>query len=318
MNIVSLLPSATEIICALGLRDQLVAVSHECDYPAEVKNLPKATTTVIDSGLASAAIDKAVREHLAENSALYSLDVPVLEALEPDLLVTQALCDVCAVSAEEVDRVACALPGKPDVLNLEPMSLEEVFDCIRDIGTATRSTEQARAVRDDMRRRIDTVASLVRQQGRKPRRVAFLEWLDPLFNGGHWTPELIEIAGGIDVFGGARKASHTFDWSQLMAAEPEVLFIACCGFSTERALADLPTLTRQPGWTELPCVKTGQVFVADGNQFFNRPGPRLADSLEVLADALNPGIGLPDPGIHRAIRCELTGSQTQLEQQNFG
>jgi len=304
VRIVSLLPSATEIICALGLERQLVAVSHECDYPVAVQKLPRATTTVIDSSQSSEQIDTDVRAHLAENSALYSLNVPVLTELNPQLMVTQALCDVCAVSAEEVDRVACSLPGQPRVLNLEPMSLADVYTCIEEIGAAAEVREHALSVAKAMQKRIESVKALIDEHVQRRPRVAFLEWVDPLFNGGHWTPELITMAGGIDVFKATGEASRTRNWEELIATQPEVLFVACCGFSTERAWLDVAELANKPGWQELPCVQANRVFVADGNQFFNRPGPRLADSLEILAAALHPEIGLPDPNIHRARRFE--------------
>ena len=306
MKIVSLLPSATEIVCALGLRDQLVAISHECDFPADVTRLPKATTTVIGKHQSSAAIDRDVRQHLSEYKALYSLNVPVLTRLAPDLLVTQALCDVCAVSADEVDRVACELPGKPAVLNLEPMSLGDVFATIRAVGEATGRQAMAEKVCGRMQLRMERVQRIIAARARHRPRVAFLEWIDPPFNGGHWTPELIELAGGIDVFAGGGAASRTLEWQEILAARPDVLFVACCGYSRDAAGRDLQFLNRQPGWAELPCVTNDQVFVADGNQFFNRPGPRLADSLEVLAQALHPDIGLPDPAQDRAIRAVST------------
>lgn len=300
MRIVSLLPSATEILCELGLRDQLVAVSHECDYPTDVASLPRATSTVIDSQQASADIDRDVRAHLARHSALYSLNVPVLERLQPDLFVTQALCDVCAVSADEVNRVACALPGQPVVLNLEPMCMADVYRTIREIGRATDTATRAEAVCQRMQARIAEVCSCVAERARSTPRVAFLEWVDPPFNGGHWTPELIRMAGGIDMFAGEGQASITRSWEEVVNGRPDVLFVACCGYDTARARADVASLAEAPGWSDLPCVRTGRVYIADGNQFFNRPGPRLADSLEILAAALHPDIGLPDPGIWSA------------------
>jgi len=288
-RIVSLLPSATEIVCALGLRDYLVGVSHECDHPQGVELLPTVTKTLIPPGLGSGQIDRLVRSELQGKQALYSLDLDLLTQLQPDLIVTQALCDVCAVAADEVEEAACRLPGRPEILNLEPMNLADVFTTLRRVGTAAGVEERAIAVVSSLRARVARVATLVAGLPAAPRpRVAFLEWLEPPFNGGHWTPELIHIAGGVDCFAGGGKASRTLTWAEVVAAQPDVLFMALCGFAIERALQDVPALTRQPDWADLPCARTGEVWLADGNQYFSRPGPRLVDSLEMLAAALHP------------------------------
>ncbi len=292
-RIVSLLPSATEIVCALGLRDHLVGVSHECDHPPGVEDLPNVTRTLIPPDLGSGEIDRLVRSELQQKQALYSLDLELLTQLQPDLIVTQALCDVCAVAADEVEQAACLLPGRPQILNLEPMGLEDVFTTLLSVGKAAGVEQRAVTVVSGLRGRVARVAALVtvlvnRIPAVPPPRVAFLEWLEPPFNGGHWTPELIHIAGGVDCFAGGGKASRTLTWGEVVAAQPDVLFMALCGFPIERALQDVPALTRQPGWDDLPCVRTGQVWLADGNQYFSRPGPRLVDSLELLAAALHP------------------------------
>jgi iron complex transport system substrate-binding protein len=291
MRIVSLLPSATEIVCALGLGDELVGVTHECDHPAFVRGLPKVTTTSIPHDATSGQIDALVREQLATERALYHLDLPMLEELAPDLIVTQALCDVCAVAAAEVTDAACQLPGNPPVVNLEPMTLDEVFDAITAVGAAANRAAQATQVVADLRARVDAVARLSATivEGDRPR-VAFLEWIDPLFNAGHWNPELIALAGGIDVLGSPAEASRTITWQQLVDARPDVLFVSCCGFPTERALQDLPILAAKPGWAELPAVRNTRVAFSDGNAYFSRPGPRLVDSLEILAHAVHPDL----------------------------
>jgi iron complex transport system substrate-binding protein len=286
-RIVSLLPSATEILCALGLRDRLVGVSHECDWPEDVAALPAVTRSRIPKGLASSAIDGLVREQLASERALYHLDLPLLERLAPDLLVTQALCDVCAVAADEVEAAACALPGVPRVLNLEPMSLADVFTTLRLVGEATGVTATANRVVAGLESRIDALCALLKDQPEP--RVAFLEWVDPPFNGGHWTPELIALARGVDVFGAAGQPSRMRSLAEIEALEPDVVVIACCGFGIPRAAEDLPGLVAVPGWLSLPAVRTGRVYLTDGNHYFNRPGPRLVDSLEILARALHPG-----------------------------
>ncbi len=289
MRIVSLLPSATEIVCVLGLEKNLVGVTHECDYPDFVKALPKVTKTLIPHDATSADIDSLVRERLETTLALYSLDMPVLERLRPDLLVTQALCDVCAVAEAEVSAAACTLPGQPKVLNLEPMSLEDVFTTLLLLGKATRTETRAAEVVQALRERVRTVETRTEQVPAADRpRVAFVEWIDPIFNGGHWNPTLVAMAGGIDVLGSVGQASRTTAWETLLDAQPEALFIACCGFSLERTLQDIPLLESRKGWGDLPCVRNERVYVTDGNAYFSRPGPRLVDSLEIMAHALHP------------------------------
>ena len=303
MRIVSLLPSATEIICALGLRNQLVGVTHECDYPDSVAGLPVVTHSRIPAGLSSGEIDGLVREQLTGNDALYTLDMPVLETLRPDLIVTQALCDVCAVAADEVNAAACALPGQPEVINLEPMRLSEVLDTLERVADAAGCAARGRVVRAGLQARIDEVAG--RSQALdEPPRVAMLEWIDPLFNAGHWTPELVSIAGGRECLGNAFAPSETVSFEQLLASEPEVIAIALCGFDMTRSLRDVPLLTEHPGWRALPAVQADRVFLLDGNAYFSRPGPRLVDSTEILAHALHPG--LHPPHAERARRLSQT------------
>lgn len=287
MRIVSLLPSATEIVCALGLEDQLVGVTHECDYPAAVRGLPTVTHTLIPTDASSAEIDRLVRERLAGQRALYNLDLPTLERLRPDLIVTQALCDVCAVADEEVRAAACTLPGLPRVINLEPETLSQVFEAIRQVADAAGIPARGVEVVAALTARVDTVARRAVRRGTRPR-VALLEWLDPPFAPGHWNPELERLAGGISVLGTEGVKSRTLAWDEVIAAAPEVIMISCCGFSVERTRADLPLLDGVPGWAELPAVRAGRVFVVDGAAYFSRPGPRLVDSLELLAHAMDP------------------------------
>lgn len=296
LRIVSLLPSATEIVCALGLQDYLVGVSHECDFPPGVASLPAVTRTAIAKGLSSAAIDEKVRTLLQTEAALYNLEVEVLEALKPTLMVTQALCDVCAVSAAEVNEVSRKLPGSPQVINLEPMSLAQVFDTIALLGRATDREHDAERVVRKLQARVDAVTarSATIPEERKPR-VAMLEWIDPLFNAGHWTPELVALAGGIDCLGNANQPSRRLDEDALSKVKPDLLFVALCGFDMPRTLQDLALLQRLPGWKDLPCVQSGRVYYADGNAYFSRPGPRLVDSLEILAHALHPDVHPPPP-----------------------
>lgn len=301
MRIVSLLPSATETVCELGLGDSLVGVSHECDFPRFVLALPKVTRSLIPHHASSLEIDSLVRERLKSSKALYELDMPELERLRPDLIVTQGLCDVCAVAETEVTAAAGALPGQPRVVNLEPMSVGDVLDTLTMVANSAGMPERAAGATEKLRRRINAVAERSRLVARRPR-VVLLEWLDPPFSCGHWTPELVELAGGDEVIASPGQPSRTIQWEEVVAARPDVLFIACCGFSVERTVSDLPGLASRPGWNDLPAVRADRVFVADGNAYFSRPGPRLVDSLEILAHALHPGIHpLPD-GLQRACR----------------
>jgi iron complex transport system substrate-binding protein len=299
MRIVSLLPSATEMICALGLEGQLVGVTHECDFPESVRRLPKVTRTLIPTDAPSAEIDRLVRERLQTNRALYTLDMPALQELRPDLIVTQALCDVCAVAEEEVRAAACALPRGPRVINLEPRTLSDVFAAIRELAKAAGVDQKADEVVGQLTARVEAVVARATGLRHRPR-VALLEWLDPPFSCGHWSPELVRLAGGVEGLGREGQPSRTLHWDEIVASRPEVVFVACCGFGIERTLADIPLLESVPGWHDLPAVRAERVYVTDGSHYFNRPGTRLVDSLEILAHALDPDVhplpaGLPPP-----------------------
>lgn len=285
MRIVSLLPSATEIVCALGLADQLAGVSHECDYPPEVQGLPKVTRTLIPIDAASGKIDRLVSEQLKATKALYQLDLPLLKELRPDVIVTQSLCDVCAVSPNDVQLALAQLPGTPLVVNLEPQSLDGLFEAIRQVASAVGVSDNC-TIRE-LRGRVEAVATRSTTVTARPR-VALLEWLDPPFSSGHWNPELVRIAGGIEGLGREGRQSRRLRWDDVLAWQPEVIVIACCGFTVERTRQDLAGLQSVAGWETLPAVRANRVYVADGSQYFNRPGPRLVDSLELLAHALDP------------------------------
>jgi iron complex transport system substrate-binding protein len=309
VRIVSLLPSATEIICALGLEDQLVGVTHECDFPPSVRDLPKVTRTLIPADASSAEIDRLVRERLRTDRALYELDLRVLEELRPDLIVTQALCDVCAVAEEEVRAAACRLPGGPRVINLEPRTFSDVLASIRLVARAAGVERSAEGLIAGLAARVAAVASRTADIERRPR-VALLEWLDPPCSCGHWTPELVRLAGGVEGLGAEGRPSRTLAWDEVLAWEPEVVFVACCGFSTERTLVDLPGLWRTAGWRTVPAVRAGRVYVTDGSHYFSRPGPRLVDSLEILAHTLHPEVHPLPAGLEPAVR--LTGDERDL------
>lgn len=301
MRIVSLLPSATEIVCALGLEDQLVGVTHECDYPPFVRQLPKVTHTLIPAEAPSAEIDRLVRDRLRTSRALYTLDLPTLERLRPDLIVTQALCDVCAVAEEEVRAAACLLPHGPAVINLEPQTLPQVFAAVREVGRVAGINGKAEDVVRELTARVDAVAARADGLRHRPR-VALLEWLDPPFSCGHWNPELVRLAGGVEGLGREGMPSRTLRWDEVIAWQPEVVFIACCGFGLERTMDDIPRLQSVTGWQDLPAVRLGRVYVADGSHYFSRPGPRLVDSLEILAHALDPDAHPLPPALMAATR----------------
>ena len=313
MRIVSLLPSATEIVCELGLGDNLVGVTHECDYPPSVARLPRVTKTLIPHDASSLEIDSLVRERLRTQKALYSLDMPTLESLRPELIVTQSLCEVCAVAQSEVNAAVSRLPGNPTVINLEPTSLKDVFDCLQVVGDKAGISDVAEEVVGRLQHRVDQVVGRADAVAVRPR-VVLLEWIDPLFSSGHWSPELVRLAGGVEVVGKEEQRSRGMTWQELADADPDFLVIACCGFNVERTRADLPILSSHPGFEQLTCVRKQNVFVVDGNAYFSRPGPRLVDSLEILANILNPeGQPLPEsiPAAQRLTLEELGLQETQ-------
>ena len=301
MRIVSLLPSATEMICALGLEDQLVGVTHECDFPAFVRGLPKVTNTLIPTDAPSPEIDRLVRQRLETTRALYTLNLPMLEQLRPDLIVTQALCDVCAVAEEEVQAAACSLPGSPRVINLEPQTLSQVFGAIRQVAAAAGVSPKGEEVVEGLAARVEGVVARRTALRSRPR-VALLEWLDPPFSCGHWSPELVRLAGGVEGLGREGRPSRTLRWDEVIEWQPEVVFIACCGFDVARTMDDVPLLQRVPGWQDLLAVRLGQIYVTDGSHYFSRPGPRLVDSLEILAHTLDPIVHPLPAGLPAAVR----------------
>lgn len=287
-RIVTLLPSATEIVCELGLREKLVGVTHECDYPPGVEKLPHVTSSIIAHDATSIEIDGAVRDHLASSTALYHLDESLMQALSPDLIVTQALCEVCAVSEDEVQNIMARLPGSPVLANLEPMTLFEVFDTISLVGELAGCPTVAADYRESLEERVGNVRFRTDSIPLSERpTVGFLEWIDPLFNAGHWTPEIIEYAGGIDAFGNKHQPSQTISDDTLMQSDPDVLIVALCGFDVARAESDLESLKQRVDWHSLKAVADDRVYVLDGNAYFSRPGPRLVDSLEILAKLLH-------------------------------
>jgi iron complex transport system substrate-binding protein len=286
LRIASLLPSATEIVCSLGLEEALVAVSHSCDFAGRVESLPRVTRTRVPHGAQSREIDAMVRDCLHRGESLYQLDEALLESLRPDLIVTQALCEVCAVGPAEVGRAVPALSSHPRVVTLEPRTLEEVFGAIEVVGAAVGLSEEAELLVKDLRRRVDAVRTRSAALARRPR-VAFLEWADPPICGGHWNPELVELAGGRDGLGRRGEPSRRVAWGDLLAWQPEVMVLACCGFDEARARQELDLLRRRPEFERLPCARDGRIYVMDGVRLFSRPGPSLVESLERLAAVLH-------------------------------
>ncbi len=285
MRIVSLLPSLTELVAALGHGDDLVGVTHECDFPPGVERLPHLTRSHIPAGATSAEIDGLVA---AQAGSLYALDDATLAALRPELILTQSQCDVCAVSEPTVRAVAAGLPGAPPVESVNPRDLAGLFAMFRRIGDLLGPAARARA--DAIVAGFEATAATIRdRRGDRPRpRVALLEWTDPLFVAGHWNPELIAWAGGDEVLGRAGADSVRAPWEALVAAAPEVLIVAPCGFALDRVAAETRALAGRPGWSDLLAVRDGRVVLADGNALFSRPGPRLEVALRVAAVAVDP------------------------------
>jgi iron complex transport system substrate-binding protein len=287
VRICSLLPSATEIVFALGMGDSLVGVTHECDFPAAALRLPKVTRSHIPPGISSAEIDAAVSSALGTAGTLYELDRARLEELRPDLILTQRLCDVCAVSFDRVEEAVASLPGQPAVMNLEPRGLDDILENIRAVGQAVGAEPSADDVVRGLRRRIEAVRQATAKLGTRPR-VVCLEWVDPPYCGGHWMKELVEIAGGRDDLAVLDRPSHRIDWNRVLEFRPEVLVLTCCGFGLERALEEGDILARFEGVLELPAAESGRIFATDGSSYFSRPGPRIVDSLEILAHLIHP------------------------------
>jgi iron complex transport system substrate-binding protein len=281
VRIASLVPSATEILFALGLGDQVVAVTHECDYPPEAARRRHLTQSLVPEGLSAGQIDADVRRLSGERRHLYELDEPTLAELDVDLIVTQAVCEVCAVSYDDVVAVAARLPTRPQVISLDPSSLAEVLDDVPRLGEATGVADRALILRDALGRRLDHVRSAVAGASRP--RVLALEWLDPPFIGGHWVPEMIEIAGGQDVLGVPGAKSRTAEWDELPASEPSVLVAMPCGWNARQARSEVEAHA-----AEVAAIGAERIWAVDAAASFSRPGPRLVEGTELLAHLLHP------------------------------
>jgi iron complex transport system substrate-binding protein len=289
VRIVSLVPSATEMLFALGVGDEVTAVTHECDHPAAALELPRITRDVIGPGLAPDEIDRAVRELTGQGRSIYELDEHALRSLAPDLIVTQALCDVCAVSYDDVRAIAERMDPAPEVLALDPHTLGEVLGDVRTLARATDAEDAGAGLVEDAAARIDRVRLAVSDA--PPVSVAALEWLDPVYVAGHWTPQLIEYAGGIDLFGLPGERSETRSWEELAAARPDVVVVMPCGYDAERAHEEAESYA-----DELAELGAGRVVAVDAAAYFSRPGPRLVDGLELMAHVLHPDLVPEAPG----------------------
>lgn len=286
LRIVSLLPSATEVLFAIGAGGDLVGVTHECDYPPEALRLPRLTSSALAFADSSAAIDRHVRRALHAGSSLYALDAELLEQLKPDLIVTQELCEVCAVSYGIVDRAARRLTSDPRVVSLEPSSLEDVYANIVTLGELTGVQWKAREVVDSLRRREAAVRDYA--AATLAPRVLVLEWTDPPMGAGHWTPGLVEAAGGDPVLANPGANSRRLSWDEITSADPDAIIVAPCGYGLPKTLEALTELHARPEWMALRAVREGRVHPVDGNAYVNRPGPRLVDTIEIFASLLHP------------------------------
>lgn len=295
MRVVSLLPAATELVCALGAGGRLVGRSHECDHPSEVRGLPACTGPKFRADGTSYALDERVKALLQEGLSVYRVDAARLDALAPDLILTQDHCRVCAASLEEVEEaLRGALGGRPRLVSLSPVSLDDVLDDVVRVGRALEAPERGRSLARELRARMEEVAAAARRAkpgdepgGRRPT-VALIEWLDPLMTAGNWMPTLVEMAGARPFFGRPGEHSPWTSWEAIRDADPDVLVVVPCGFGLERTRRELPALTGRPGWEGLRAVRRDRAFLADGHRYFNRPGPRLVESLEILTEILHP------------------------------
>jgi iron complex transport system substrate-binding protein len=290
MRICSLLPGATEIAFALGLADDVVGVTHECDYPVEARGKPVVVRSLIDATLmTSLEIDRRVSERLASDRGLYIIDEERLREAAPDVILTQGLCDVCAIDYNEVVSASEALAKKPHIVSLTPNCLADVLSDVARVGSATGQPQKAEQVIRELEQRISAVRERVARLSIRPR-VACLEWFDPIYTAGHWVPEMVEIAGGDDVSGRRGQPSAKIPWQLIRESEPSIIVLMPCGFDVQRTLREAAVLQQLEGWHDLLAVKTGQVYAVNGHAFFSRPGPRLVDGLEILAHIIHPEI----------------------------
>jgi len=288
MRIVSLLPAATEIAAALGMMEEVVGVSHECDFPSEAIERPRIThCPVHDGDLASRDVDQWVRRALHEKGSIYTIDESLLRKLRPGVILTQKLCDVCAVGYGTVAKLAQTLPGPPRVVNLEPTSLVDIFDDVRRVADACDVRERAETLIVNLSQRVENVRKRSARIAHRPR-CFLMEWVDPPFCSGHWGPELVEIAGGHDPLGRKHQPSAQVDWQQVVNAHPDIVVLALCGYDIDRARRDYELLRRFPDFDSVPAAHTNEIYIVNASAYFARPGSRIVDSLEILAGILHP------------------------------
>ena len=315
---VSLLPSATEIVFALGKGECLVGRSHECDYPGEAVRVPVCTETKLLKRRTSSEMDKDVKTILSEGLSIYRVLGQRLRDLNPEVIVTQTQCEVCAASLADVkDAVKAWLSDDVHIVPLDPRSLEHIWTDFRLVGEALGAAKEAEALVGRCQERMAAIAKRAAGADHCPT-VATLEWLNPLMAGGNWMPELVQMAGGENLFAEAGRHSPLLEWEALLAADPEVIVLVPCGFDIPRTLAEIDSLTSRPGWGELSAVRNGRVYVMDGNAYFNRPGPRIVDSLEILATALHPEVFLSEPAhpYYEAAIFEISGQRPGSAEDN--
>jgi iron complex transport system substrate-binding protein len=311
MRICSFLPAATEMLFALGVGDDIVGVSHECDYPSVALSLPKVTTSLIDpQRLTSAEIDASVSRAFVEGRSTYRVEVDVLADARPDLIVTQDLCLVCAIGGTEVRQAATALDPPPRVLTLEPHSVSDVIGCVRTLGEAVGVADRAEQLASALEARIAVVWASTASAARP--RVVCLEWLDPPWIAGHWMPEAVQLAGGVDVLARAGEPSRRATWDEIAEAAPDVAIVMPCGFSVERTLAEIGVLEGIPQLSRVTAFTSGRACVVDGSSYFSRPGPRIVDGVEMLGAIIHPELfpGLPSAGPW--LRVETRGGRPEL------
>jgi iron complex transport system substrate-binding protein len=307
MRIISLLPSATEIVAALGLGDQLVAISHECDYPLDaLAGKPTLTRSALPLDLSQYEMDAAVAEHLRRGESLYLLEEKLLDELAPNVIFTQELCDVCAVSYSTVRDAACRLSSDPRVVSLEPTTIDGILDTIRTVGEIACVPDRAEKLIGSLRQRLARVEEETHRLPERPRAYA-MEWLNPPYNAGHWVPEMVTLAGGIEVLGTAGKPSVRLTWETVIAAQPEYIFLMPCGYTVETVKRDLATIPFPDEWWELPAVRHGNLFAVNATAYFSRPGPRVVDGVELLAGLLHPDC-FPAPAAPDAQRVKTARS----------
>ena len=287
-RIVSLIASATEIVCALGFEEQLVGRSHECDHPPAVDRLPICSSSKVEIGAIGRTIDDQVRAIVADGLSVYRVDADLLDRLAPTVVVTQTQCEVCAVSLKDVEAAVCEMVGsRPRIVSLEPMSLPDIWKDIRTVASALGAPERGDQLVTRLVDRLDAVQARS-ASGRTRPSIACIEWIDPLMGAGNWVPELVDRAGGTDLLGKAGEHSDGLTIEQLAAADPDVIAIMPCGFDIERSCREMTPLVTHPLWPRLSAVENRRVVMTDGNQYFNRPGPRVVESAEILAEILNP------------------------------